>query len=57
MRFHLGIAMALWLGASPGSAASAEIAKNTAIAPMGPIQVTYLLHFAPEPRGDVVKQG
>jgi uncharacterized protein YegJ (DUF2314 family) len=29
---------------------------QTVIAPVGPIAVTYVLHFAPEPRGDVAKQ-
>ncbi len=50
--------MVLWLvGAASAPAASADIARKSPILPVGPIQISYLLHFAPEPRGDVVKQG
>lgn len=58
MKHHLSFAMAVWIAsASPGWAATTDIAKKTPVAPAGPIQISYLLHFAPEPRGDVVKQG
>ena len=58
MRFLPSFAMVLWLaGVSSASAATVDTAKKTPIEPVGPIQISYLLHFAPEPRGDVVKQG
>ena len=56
MRFHSSFAIALWLAAA-SSAAIADAERKATIAPVGPIQITYLLHFTPEPRGDVVKQG
>jgi uncharacterized protein YegJ (DUF2314 family) len=56
MRF--GFSIALWLaGASAVSAAATGPDIKSPVVPVGPIEVTYLLHFAPEPRGDVVKQG
>jgi uncharacterized protein YegJ (DUF2314 family) len=58
MRFRLSFAAALWIAAaSSGSAATADAAQKSPFAPVGPIQVSYLLHFAPLPHGDVVKQG
>jgi len=51
-------AVALWLvSASSAWAGTPDAAKKTPIAPVEPIHVTYVLHFAPEPRGDVVKEG
>jgi len=48
---------ALLLVQVAASAASADTINKSPITPVGPIQISYLLHFAPEPRGDVVKQG
>jgi len=36
--------------------AATKSEKEIAIAPVGPMAITYVLHFAPEPRGDVAKQ-
>ena len=38
------------------SPATTKAQKQVAIAPVGPIAVTYVLHFAPQPRGDVAQQ-
>jgi hypothetical protein len=56
MRFLVSLAITLWLvGVAPASAAKAG--SEEPIVPVGPIEITYVLHFAPAPRGDVVTQG
>ena len=57
MRFQASVAIALWLAATSLASAAAPDAKAASISPVGPIEAIYVLHFAPEPRGDVLKQG
>ena len=56
MKTILGFAIALWLtvAASVAGATDAREIKSP-IGPVGPIELVYWLHFAPEPAGDVVK--
>jgi uncharacterized protein YegJ (DUF2314 family) len=49
--------MALWLTCVGPVSAATHAANEAQIVPMGPVHVSYLLHFAPEPHGDVMKLG
>jgi uncharacterized protein YegJ (DUF2314 family) len=46
----------LLIQAAASPAAETKSMKDAPIGPVGPIEITYALHFAPEPRGDVLAQ-